>query len=244
MTLFKFFYTIFPYPGMKYNASAREWMNTILYVGIFYLACTTIFVEGYQIPSGSMEPTFHGDPGFFIGDRIFALKGISKFLPLKRGEIVIFLSAEDQETFIVKRLVGLPGDKIQIKDNKIFVNDEMLTDPPIFKNNDYYIPNFEETDNGDWVYKPTYVYPPEGYRPQILPPIMKMKTAYSEKNTGKFIRCFGQMPYIVPKDCYFVLGDNSSSSNDSRYWGFLPKSNLLGKAAMIWWPPKRGCVIR
>ncbi|NUM33895.1 MAG: signal peptidase I [Candidatus Brocadiae bacterium] len=276
--IFDFFCSIFPYPGMKYEPGIREWMNTFLYVGIFYLACTTIFVEGYQIPSGSMEPTFHGDPGFFTGDRIFALKGISQFFPLKRGDIVIFLSAEDQETFIVKRLVGLPGDKIQIKNNKIYVNDEMLKDHPVFEKNDYYIPRFKEVADG-WEYEQTFAWDPyskpikvyaetkepklkwpsiieqlilffrtdyiwQDTRGKVLPPIMKFKTPYSELPTGKFIRCFGQAPYIVPKDCYFVMGDNSASSNDSRYWGFLPKSNLLGRASMIWWPIQRGRIIR
>lgn len=248
MFFLNFFCIFFPQPGMKYFDSAKEWVNTILYVGVFYLACTIIFVEGYQIPSGSMEPTFHGDPNFFTGDRIFALKGISHFLPLKRGDIVIFISAEDQKTFIVKRLIGFPGEKIQIKDNKIFVNDKPLTEAP-FNNIEYYIPDFQEKSEGNFIYKPTWVYSKHSTSMSrnglsMIPPIMKIKTEYSEYFTEKPLRCFAQTPYIVPKDCYFVLGDNSASSNDGRYWGPLHKRNFLGKAIMIWWPIKRGCILR
>ena len=210
--------------------NVKEWLHTIVFVGVIYLACTTIFVEGYQIPSGSMEPTFHGDPRFLHGDRIFALKGISKFLPFNRGDIVIFISAEDQETFIVKRLVGLPGDRVQIKNGGILVNGKYL-ESSVFKKNTYYVPAFTQMPNGKWHYQGMW---------SKVPPIIKFETEYSIKKLPRPLRCFGQYEVTVPKDCFFVLGDNSASSNDSRYWGFVPMNHVLGKAALIWWPISRG----
>lgn len=100
----------------------KEWISIIVYIGVFYIACTTFLIEGYQIPSQSMYPTFNGDKNPLIGDRIFALKGIHWIKPFKRGDIVIFISMEDYKTFIVKRLIGLPGDTIELKNNRVYVN--------------------------------------------------------------------------------------------------------------------------
>ena len=230
-------------------------MQTILYVSVFYLAFTIIFAEGYQIPSGSMEPTFHGDPNPAKGDRVFAWKGISAWDEFKRDDIIIFVSVEDQKTLIVKRLIGLPGDKVHIQKGKVFINDEPLKGG-VFDQVTYYLPGFYYDENNELVYSSL---PQKGV---ILPPINFIKTIYTPKDLylnlnsrdqkkrdeclkkihryqiGPF-QCFGQNPIIVPKDCYFVLGDNSLHSNDSRYWGWVPKRNVLGKATMIWFPPNR-----
>ncbi len=111
-----------PVFGTKWLKMLLEWDKTFVYVGVFYLTFTTLFFEGYQIPSNSMLPTLNGDPHILKGDRIFAQKGIFRLWPLKRGDIVIFISVEDQKTFIVKRLVGMPGDKIRIKFPNVYVN--------------------------------------------------------------------------------------------------------------------------
>ncbi|HRU51274.1 MAG TPA: signal peptidase I [Planctomycetota bacterium] len=210
----------------------KDWLQTIVYVGVFYLAFTILFAEGYQIPSGSMEPTFHGDPHILKGDRIFAWKGISMLDEFKRGDIIIFISVEDEKTFMVKRLVGLPGDIVQIKNGQIYVNGNVLDCVDIFKTNTYYVPKFYKV--GDEL---------QFSMSSKIPPITHVKTIYSMLPTGKFLQCFGQQPMLVPKDCFFVLGDNSEHSNDSRYWGCVPKRNVLGKAALIWWPPYRSRLI-
>ena len=198
--------------GIKDKAwkEVKDWALSLVYVAVVYLTCTTIWAEGYLIPSGSMEPTFHGDPNLFKGDRIFALKWIACQTPFKRGDIVIFVSVEDQETFIVKRLVGLPGDTVEIKNSQVWINGAPLVDPPVFKNITYYQAH-----------------------------IGSIKTTFSEQRLENPVQGFGTQPYTVPKDCFFVMGDNSSSSNDGRYWGPLPMRNVMGKARLIWWPPKR-----
>ena len=220
----------------------KEWLQTFLYVFVFYIACTTVFVEGYQIPSQSMYPTFNGNPKIWIGDRIFALKWISWFFPFQRGDIIIFISVEDQKTFIVKRLVGLPGDTIYIKNNQVYINDKPLTEPP-FANITYY-----RAQGGIRAIKTPYSEQPlpapvPGYG-SFFPGEIKY-WQQNDRHSDPWTRQMQQYakPYTVPKDCYFVMGDNSASSNDSRYWGFLPKRNVLGKATMIWWPLPRSKVL-
>lgn len=178
---------------------AKEWLQIVIHVFALYLACTTIFVEAYQIPSGSMLPTLHGDPGILTGDRVIATKWISSFWPIQRGDIVVFISAEDHKTFIVKRVVGLPGEKVEVKPPYVYINGKKLSDPTSFLERSY---------------------------------------------TAPFRHLNGvAKPFIVPADSYFVMGDNSNNSNDSRYWGALPAKNILGKVALIFWPLKNAKIV-
>jgi signal peptidase I len=194
------------YRGWK---ELREWGQTILFVVVFYFACTTVLVEAYQIPSGSMEPTLHGDPSLWKGDRVVATKWISKLWPIQRGDIVVFISVEDHKTFIVKRVVGLQGDTIEVKPPHVYVNGKPLVDPPSFQERSYTIPH-----------RPFY------------------------RDKSLHYTLYGvDSPFVVPKDSYFMMGDNSSNSNDSRFWGYLPASGILGKVVLIFWPPQNARVI-
>lgn len=116
----------------------------------------------------------------------------------KRGDVVVFIYPEDKKKDFIKRLVGLPGEIIEIKNGSIYVNDQPAPEP---------------------IFNQIYYY-----------------------NRGEF-SADGQK-ITVPKDSYFVLGDNSTSSKDSRYWGFVPKDDLLGKALVVYWPLPRIKVIK
>jgi len=186
------------------KSQVREWTESIIIAIILALVIRTFVVQAFKIPSGSMIPTFK------IGDRIF----VNKFLygakiPFtdfnlpavrqpKRGDIIVFISPEAPKKDFVKRLIASEGEKVEIKDGKIFVNGKEVDEPSI---------------------KPYYYYNVGDYGAE-----------------GKVIE--------VPKDSYFALGDNSASSRDSRYWGFVPKKNLLGKVVLIYWPLHRMKVIK
>ena len=167
-----------------------DWARFISSAITIYLFFTVIFFELYQIPSSSMEPTLYGHPGFFTGDRVVALKWMSTFYRFKRGDIIVFVSVEDGKTLIVKRLVGLPGDKIQVRAPHVYINGKKLLDPPVFRSLKY-------CEAGQY-------------------------------GIGE--------PFVVPEGHYFVMGDNSGNSNDSRFWGPLPIKKVLGKAVLIFWP--------
>lgn len=183
----------------KFKGQVREWAETIIIAVILALFIRTFIIQAFKIPSGSMIPTFE------IGDRIF----VNKFLygakvPFtdfrfpavrqpKRGDIIVFISPETPKKDFVKRLIAVPGERVEIRDGKIFVDGKQAEEPSIRAN--YYY------NAGDFGKEGTAVE--------------------------------------VPKDSYFALGDNSSSSRDSRYWGFVPKKNLLGKVILIYWPLHR-----
>ncbi len=209
--------------GMPWN-TVLEWLKTLALAGGLALTARWAIGEPYKIPSGSMEPTLHGDARFLRGDRVFVNKWIYglrfpfnhariPFLgkPLdyasrrifrgatpKRWEIVVFKSVEKNAKHgtLVKRIVGLPGERVQIREGKIYINGEPLTLPDS-------MPNIYYTREG----------------------------RYGVLTTDEFS--------LIPPDHYFVLGDNSSASRDGRYWGWVPNEHILGRVSCIAWPPNR-----
>lgn len=144
-------------------------------------------VQAFKIPSEAMRPTL------VEGDKLFVDKTIYRKSEPERGDIIVFDYPADPKKSFIKRLIGLPGEKVEIRDGKILINDVVQTQGKL---------------------SAIYYYNHEPYG-----------------ESGKTV--------AVPTDSYFVLGDNSSNSNDSRFWGFVPKKNLIGKAYKIWWPLNR-----
>ena len=166
----------------------KEWIHSILVALVLTLIIRTYVVQAFKIPSGSMRPTL------LEGDKLFVNKYLYRFEMPKRGDIIVFKYPNDPKKDFIKRLVGLGGETVEIRDGKIYVDNKVLDDPNTF---------------GKFTY---YNHDPFG-------------------GPGDRV--------AVPADTYFVLGDNSANSTDSRFWGFVPKKNVLGKAIFRWWPPKR-----
>ena len=167
---------------------AWEWIKSLVVAFVLAMFIRTFFFQAFKIPSSSMHPTLQD------GDHLIANRLIYRLQPPKRGEIIIFKFPNDTHRDFVKRLVGLPGEKVKIAGGKIYIDGKTVTDNRITSR--YYF-----NDDG--------------------------------------------MPEIqVPTDSYFVLGDNSANSLDSRYWGFVPQKNLLAEPLFIYWPPKRWGVVK
>ncbi len=192
----------------------NEFSSSIFPILFFVLLIRSFIVEPYKIPSGSMIPTL------MIGDFILVDKNIYGYkLPLtnitiidnenpNRGDVVVFKYPENQNINYIKRVIGLPGDTILYKNKKLFVNDQ---ENILNKINHKFNP-IEIADG----------------------------TVFLEKIDDREYLILNQtapsfnFKYTVPPDTYFVLGDNRDNSNDSRYWGPVPKENLVGKAFYIW----------
>ncbi len=125
-------------------------------------------------------------------------KAIKRALHSAKGDVIVFIYAQDPKKDFIKRLIAVEGEAVEIINGTIYVNDKPLTGQ-VFNSNYYYT-------RGD----------------------------YGE--AGKKI--------VVPQNSYFVMGDNSATSQDSRYWGFVPKNNVLGKAILIYWPPQRIRIVK
>lgn len=188
-----------------------EWTVTILML----LFGTTTVVQAFVIPSGSMEDSL------LIGDHVLVDKlayapggSLSKHLlpysPVKRGDIIVFRYPLDIRETYVKRAIGIPGDRIRLVNKRLFVNGVQVDEPYV-------------------VHKTTYIdsyrdnFPGEPNLPLDEPARMMLE---------RHVR-HGEL--VVPHGKYFALGDNRDGSSDSRFWGFVPRENIIGKPLMIYW---------
>lgn len=211
------------------NSAFAENLKTIAYALLIALVIRALFFQPFNIPSGSMKPTL------LIGDYLFVSKfsyGYSKHsLPFSpplfdgrlfdraphRGDVVVFKVPTDNRTDFIKRLIGLPGDKIQMKHGVLYINGTAV---PRVRVEDFV--RRDELGNVQRIpqYRETL---PNGISYNTLDLIDESVT----DNTGV---------YVVPPDHYFFMGDNRDNSNDSRVQsavGFVPYENLVGKAQTI-----------
>ena len=176
----------------------REYVEAIILAIVIALFVRTFVIQAYKIPSGSMKPTLQ------IGDHILVSKfnyGIklpflrTTLIPVgapQRGDIVVFIYPEDRSKDFIKRLIGVPGDTIEIRNKKIFINGLPYSDK-----HGVYVDNF------------------------IIPGAVQPRDNFG--------------PVTVPEGSLFVMGDNRDESYDSRFWGFVSKKDVLGKALIIYW---------
>ena len=205
-----------------------ENIKTLFYALIIAVVIRSLFIQPFYIPSSSMEPTL------LVGDRLFVTKysyGYSKhsfpfsppildkrimFKSPKRGDVIVFKTPADNRTDYIKRLIGLPGDKIQFINANLYLNSNEILKSKIKNKTKIYCGN-----------KTIDVYRFE----EKLPDGKRFHTVYLKDYTYQ-----NSDEFIVPKDHYFFLGDNRDCSKDSRFLssvGYVHKDNLVGKAQFI-----------
>jgi signal peptidase I len=188
-----------------------EWTVTI----ILLLFGTTTLVQAFVIPTGSMEDTLLVGDHLLVDKLAFAPAGAitASLLPYEdvhRGDIIVFRYPVDIKQTFVKRVMGVPGDRIHLENKKVFLNGHLLNEPYVVHKLDYmdsYRDNFPADPN-------VSIYPPA----QVM-------LEHDLKN--------GEV--VVPPGHYFAMGDNRDQSLDSRYWGFVPRENIIGKPLIIYW---------
>ena len=198
----------------------------------------SFLVEPFKIPSGSMMPTL------LVGDFILVNKytyGIRipvinhKVLDVhqpQRGEVVVFRYPDDPSLDYIKRLVGMPGDRVTYKNKELTINGEKIkaaTDG-----------NYSYIESGlSFVSATRYQEELGAHRHAILTqseiPTVRLEGVMSFPNRNNCNYDESGFSCVVPPGHYFMMGDNRDSSSDSRYWGFVPDQNIVGKAFLIWW---------
>ena len=187
-------------PARRRKSVVREYAEAIFIAILLALVIRTLIIQAFTIPSGSMMDTL------LVGDYILVNKFLyGPELPLTdhrlpglrnpaRGDIIVFKYPQDEKRDFIKRIIGTPGDTVQVRGEQVFVNGKALVEP--------YVRKLE----GALDRHSTYC----GY-------------------------AYGCEPTVVPADSFFVMGDNRNNSQDSRYWGFVRKDKIKGKAFLIYW---------
>ena len=195
----------------------REWLESLLIIAVLAVTIRIFVVAPFKIPSTSMVPTLE------IGDYLFVLRYPYGFrIPLTdiqilskeatRGDVAVFVYPEDKSKDYIKRIVGIPGDVVTYRDNRLSVNGKEM--PLVEKGKRaYYMADGTADVSG--VFEENL----SGVKHQVL------RKSYSIRD--------GE--WTVPAGHYFAVGDNRNNSRDSRFWGFVPQSYMVGRAAIIWW---------
>jgi signal peptidase I len=187
-----------------------EWAVTLLML----LFGTTTLLQAFVVPTGSMENTVLIGDHMFVDKLAYAPPGrftgnLLPYTPVKRGDIIVFRYPLDIKQNYVKRAIGIPGDRIRFVDKQLFVNGKRIEEPykiVIPSQTSRYLNNFPGVPD-------IVVYP---RAQEMLDHVVN-----------------GEL--VVPPGQYFAMGDNRDESSDSRFWGFVPRQNIVGKPLVIFW---------
>jgi signal peptidase I len=186
------------------KSTLREYFESICVAVILALFVRTFVVQAFKIPTGSMENNL------LIGDHLLVNKFVfaptlfsweNRLLPIDpihRGDILVFKFPEDPDRDFIKRVIGLPGETLELKNKKVYIDGKALDEPYVH-----------------------FLYPPPD-----------PNSADAELTSFDVRENYG--PVTVPPDHYFMMGDNRDNSQDSRYWGFMPRDYVKGKALFVY----------
>jgi signal peptidase I len=186
------------------KSTLREYFESIVIAVILALFIRTFVVQAFKIPTGSMEENLLIGDHLLVNKFVFGPSEIGAertLLPvgtIKRRDIIVFKYPEDPERDFIKRVIGLPGETIEVREKKVYINGTALDEPYVH-----------------------FLAPP------TAPSELHEVTSFDVRER------FG--PVTVPADQYFMMGDNRDNSADSRYWGFLRRDYIKGKALVIYW---------
>ncbi len=199
----------------------RDYLENILIAVFLALVVRTFVISGYKVPTSSMAPTL------LPGDFIFAFRlpfGLKVPLTDKkiainspqRGEVVVFSYLDQPKVSYVKRVVGLPGDRVQIQDGQLLINEQKLS--------------YRDVQDG---------LLPSSLNPELFKLVEErdsdqVRHLVVAKETQKKSKSYQFGPFVVPPNEIFLLGDNRDSSDDSRYWGTVPIERVDGRVVWIW----------
>lgn len=162
-------------------------IETIVFVGSLFIVLYLFILQPSIVRGPSMEPTF------YTNDYIFVSKITYRFRPMQRGDVVVVNSPRNQDIELIKRVVGLPGDKLLFREGDVYLNGTLLDEP------------YLNADTPVW------------------------QGGYAKEDTA----------VIVPEDSVFIMGDNRPSSSDSREFGPVPLSNIVGQVFFRYYPPRK-----
>ncbi|MFQ5777740.1 MAG: signal peptidase I [Terriglobia bacterium] len=200
-------------------STLREYVDSLLVTVLLALFGTTFVLQAFKIPSSSMEDTLLVGDHLLVNKFIFAgpLESPPAWLPyrnVRRGDIIVFKYPFPPHQHFVKRVIGLPGDRLKIVNREVQVNGQPLDETYKIHRHDAFGPGFRDN------------FPPgEGFLPYSM----------EEEWAEEVARLTVGDELVIPAGKYFAMGDNRDNSQDSRYWGFVDRENIIGRPLFIYW---------
>jgi signal peptidase I len=237
-------------PAATPEPGTVDYARSFFPVALVVLALRSFVFEPFRIPSDSMMPTLLDGDFIIVNKYAYGLR-----LPVlnrkvlavgepQRGDVVVFRYPVDPSTNFIKRLVGLPGDHVEVRDNRIVVNGKPVDFTLEGKYNDGCYMNLSLASERLGTHQHQAIFCPVALdRAPVLPGCSRSGVrgyVCGDEDAPGFLRT---PPYVgdVPAGHYLMMGDNRDNSDDGRSWGFVPEENLVGKATRIWfnWDPHR-----
>jgi signal peptidase I len=215
--------TATPAPTPKKSSKAVEWLKAIVWTVVAWLILTTFVVQAYRIPSPSMERTLMVGDVLFVNKFLFGAKlpwidvRTPAFREPRRDDIVVFVSPIE-DSMLVKRLIGVPGDTIQMRAGVLLRNGNPLQEP------------YAQSTDPTWQVDPATRQMMRGMQ---LP-------HYVGDSADSYLPDVHEWgPLVVPNDSLWMMGDHRDQSRDSRFWGLVPRKNVRGTPVLIYysWDP-------
>jgi signal peptidase I len=201
---------------------AVEFSNSLLPVFVIVLVVRSFIVEPFTIPSGSMLPTLKVHDFILVNRFAYGLRlpvTNTRIIPVsepERGDVMVFRFPRDRSLNFIKRVVGLPGDRVAVRSDRVYINGEQV---PVDLRSEQITGRVQEKVFVEQL----------GDKAHLM-----RQEAPINPYTGKPVPRGKDGEWQVPQGHYFVMGDNRDNSNDSRFWGFVPDELVLGKAFLIW----------
>ena len=224
----------------------REYFESAVVTVIMALFGMTFVVQAVKVPTGSMQNTINIGDHLLVNKFIFAPGPLVPFLPqreIKRGDIIVFKypgnkfdpendrkpNNQPYKTNFVKRVIGLPGDRIEVKGDRVYINGKELPERRVTA----------VDHRNDAPLEIKQYPPPSGQGPYTVyysPETRELSNQQTDlRASPDFHYAVNGLPAVVPPDSYFVMGDNRDDSLDSRAWGFVPRDLVIGRAMFVYW---------
>ena len=204
------------------QTTISEYLESLLVTVLLALFGTSFVVQAFKIPSASMEGTLQIGDHLLVNKFIFGGSGawyekLLPYRPLERGDIIVFKYPYADHQHFVKRVIGLPGDRVKLVDQQMFVNGKPLNEPYVVHDSSAPFDTFN------------YSFPP--MKGQMISPQVIEESGWHHE-----LRRYVQGDeLLVPPGKIFAMGDNRDRSSDSRYWGFVDRSAVMGRPFLIYW---------
>ncbi|MGB8327328.1 MAG: signal peptidase I [Steroidobacteraceae bacterium] len=232
-------------PAVVTEPATVDYARSFFPVAVIVLLLRSFVFEPFRIPSDSMMPTLLDGDFIVVNKFAYGLRAPvlnSKFLDLgtpQRGDIVVFRFPPDPRVNYIKRLVGLPGDRVTVRRDQLFINDVAVPLAEIGRYNDgcYLNMRLAEERLGTHRHQVMYCHAPGDIGVDPLPGCNRSqpRNYLCVEPEGEDLPDPGDRADMeVPAGSYLMIGDNRDNSADGRYWGFVPEENLVGKATRIW----------